>query len=387
MWRWRSRYILVTNWGYCHREVIAMANKEPKMGEIVYLGQRRQQKLQQEAKQQKQQQRVLLQMRVVRWLYGALTVCLVLAVVLWQQNNTSDFSSQQNLSALGVEQPAAEAQTASLSQPTTSGQAEQDANQAQQSGEAAANTVSDKGAASQLQQQQTPAGQSTVADQLTGPEAGQSATAEQLTSSEAGQSIAAGQGQTAEKAGTLAANTGAGSDSQQQSWAAAQTGAALSAQSQVALAQPEWPSQEEESSVGETQIRQQLQQPASGTWSRLYGYGYDDTWQDYRFHQGVDMELPQGSEVSAVGSGTVLAVRQDPVQGTLVELDLGGGMVATYGGLEPRQGLAAGDQVTAGEVIGFVAASPVDEAGQPPHIHLEIQVNGAASDPLTMLQE
>ena len=54
-----------------------MANKEPKMGEIVYLGQRRQQKLRQEAKQQKQQQRALLQMRVVRWLYGALAVCLL----------------------------------------------------------------------------------------------------------------------------------------------------------------------------------------------------------------------------------------------------------------------------------------------------------------------
>ena len=58
-----------------------MANKEPKMGEIVYLGQRRQQKLRQEAKQQKQQQRALLQMRVVRWLYGALAVCLVLRCV------------------------------------------------------------------------------------------------------------------------------------------------------------------------------------------------------------------------------------------------------------------------------------------------------------------
>lgn len=297
-----------------------MANKEPKMGEIVYLGQRRQQKLRQEAKQQKQQQRALLQMRVVRWLYGALAVCLVLAVVLWQ----------------------------GLSSPSPAGTPGETQSTAEQGGQEAPSTA---------------AGQSVTAPGGA-PEAETSLPEAQTDRNDTGLQPA------------------------QESWQAAQAGAALSSQSQVALAQPEQPSQKEELNVDISQTGpQQLQQPASGTWNRLYGYGYDDTWQDYRFHQGVDMELPQGSDVSAVGTGTVLAVRQDPVQGTLVDLDLGGGMVATYGGLEPRQGLAAGDQLTAGEVIGSVAASPVDEAGQPPHIHLEIQVNGTVSDPLTLLPD
>ncbi|WP_198419322.1 M23 family metallopeptidase [Actinomyces respiraculi] len=70
-------------------------------------------------------------------------------------------------------------------------------------------------------------------------------------------------------------------------------------------------------------------------------------------HRGVDLALAAGSPVLAAGAGTVVfagSVAGRPV----ISIDHAGGIRTTYEPVEPV--VAAGDQVTAGQVIGVLVA-------------------------------
>ena len=53
----------------------------------------------------------------------------------------------------------------------------------------------------------------------------------------------------------------------------------------------------------------------------------------------------------------------------------------------PAQGIAAGVNVKAGQLIGNVGNSAMVEIGEEPHLHLEMTVNGAYVDPLDYFDE
>ncbi len=128
-----------------------------------------------------------------------------------------------------------------------------------------------------------------------------------------------------------------------------------------------------------------LLKPAAAVWSRSYGYGYDVTWQDYRFHNGADMGLAEGSAVFAAASGQVEKITQDSEWGSRIYMNHNGGITCVYGGLTPRADLKAGDRVSAGEEIGQITASPPVESGDPSHLHFEIWLNGESQDPAVWL--
>ena len=127
-------------------------------------------------------------------------------------------------------------------------------------------------------------------------------------------------------------------------------------------------------------------QPAEGDWTRGYGYAYDETWQDYRFHAGCDMTLALDSPILAIADGSIVEIRQDINWGTLLEMDLGGGLKAIYAGIVPLSQWQAGDRVSAGEELGKIGDTPPEEAAMAPHLHLELWLNDECQDPVLWLK-
>lgn len=124
----------------------------------------------------------------------------------------------------------------------------------------------------------------------------------------------------------------------------------------------------------------QMQMPLAGEELYGFGYGFDATFGDYRFHSGVDIAGDEGELVVAAFSGEVAELGQSKLQGQFVVLCHGDKLTARYYGLQ-TQNLAVGQQVKAGEPLGKITAAPVFEDALPPHLHFEVWLDGQAVDP------
>lgn len=143
--------------------------------------------------------------------------------------------------------------------------------------------------------------------------------------------------------------------------------------------QPEQPA-----NVGVAAKTPSLLIPASGKWDRLYGYGYDDTLKDYRFHDGVDMPLSLGELVFCALDGEISQITEDDYYGQSVTITHDEHIVTKYYGIESD--LAEGVSLKAGEVVGQIVASPLFETEQIPHLHFEVWIDGKRVDPLLYLK-
>ncbi len=130
--------------------------------------------------------------------------------------------------------------------------------------------------------------------------------------------------------------------------------------------------------------------PVSGAMERPFAVetlAYDKTMGDWRTHPGVDLVAPAGSEVLAVKGGTVSAVYDDPLLGTVVEIDHGDGVEGVYANLDPAVQVAAGDRVSRGQAIAAVGATALSESAQGSHLHFAMRKGGEYVDPETLLPQ
>lgn len=109
------------------------------------------------------------------------------------------------------------------------------------------------------------------------------------------------------------------------------------------------------------------------------------TLNEWRTHNGVDIQSPKGSQVLAIADGVVQAVRADPVWGVVVEIDHGQGLIASYYGLGQEITLQQGDAVQANTPIGVLDMVPCEQK-LPDHLHLEIKQDGQWVDPMSLLK-
>jgi len=105
-----------------------------------------------------------------------------------------------------------------------------------------------------------------------------------------------------------------------------------------------------------------------------------DTWgharSEGRAHEGIDILAPQGTPVLAVADGRIVRFFDSERGGiTIYQFDATDRFVYYYAHLSARgAGLAEGDEVRQGQVIGYVGMTgnaPI------PHLHFEIQRLGA----------
>ena len=114
---------------------------------------------------------------------------------------------------------------------------------------------------------------------------------------------------------------------------------------------------------------------------------YNETMADWRTHDGLDIAAPQGTTVLAASSGTVSAVTEDPMMGTMVVIDHDGGYQTTYANLQARPNVRMGESVSAGQIIGAVGSTAPAESAKGPHLHFSVSKDGVPMDPEAYLKQ
>lgn len=127
------------------------------------------------------------------------------------------------------------------------------------------------------------------------------------------------------------------------------------------------------------------QLPASAQVVKDYGYSYDETWNDYRFHSGLDIEMPKGSDVKTIASGTVTEVGETKAVGEYIRIDYGNNLVGYYYGIDVKDTLKNGSTLKKGDVIGVITEPPLQESSMQPHYHFALIQDGQTVDPMEFL--
>ena len=98
-------------------------------------------------------------------------------------------------------------------------------------------------------------------------------------------------------------------------------------------------------------------------------------------HPGIDLGAPAGTPIHAAGTGTVVWCGWMSGYGNLVMIDHHNGLATAYGH-QSRIAVGCNQQVTAGQVIGYVGSTGFSTG---PHLHFEVRLNGTPVDPLGYL--
>ena len=97
-----------------------------------------------------------------------------------------------------------------------------------------------------------------------------------------------------------------------------------------------------------------------------------------RMHMGVDIDCANGAPIYAAGSGVVLEAGWRGGYGQAVLIDHGDGLATLYAH-QSQLAASPGQQVSTGEVIGYVGSTGYSTG---PHLHWEVWVNGTPVDPM-----
>lgn len=107
--------------------------------------------------------------------------------------------------------------------------------------------------------------------------------------------------------------------------------------------------------------------------------GFGPRWG--RMHEGLDIAVPTGTPVAAAAPGVVLSAGWGDGYGNLVVVDHGGGIATAYAH-NSSISVSAGQRVERGAILAL-AGSTGRSTG--PHVHFEVRVNGAATNPIPYL--
>lgn len=112
---------------------------------------------------------------------------------------------------------------------------------------------------------------------------------------------------------------------------------------------------------------------------------YNSTMGDWRTHAGIDFKGADGAQVLAISYGKVSKVYNDPLYGTVVEINHGNEVIAKYCGLNKDVlEVKAGDTVKAGTLIGYLDSVPCEKSDLS-HLHFEVIYKGENVDPLELM--
>jgi murein DD-endopeptidase MepM/ murein hydrolase activator NlpD len=100
-------------------------------------------------------------------------------------------------------------------------------------------------------------------------------------------------------------------------------------------------------------------------------------------HPGLDIAVPEGTEVRAAGGGLVVEVSETPEYGKMVRLAHPQGYETRYGHLSEIR-VRQGDRLSVGTVLGLSGNTGRSTA---PHLHFEVRKGNTAVDPMTLIQQ
>ncbi len=136
----------------------------------------------------------------------------------------------------------------------------------------------------------------------------------------------------------------------------------------------------------------ELALPVSGCLAKKHSVDtqvFSQTMQDYRVHLGIDISTEAAAPVFAVADGKVAQIWEDPMMGWCIALTHDGECVTVYKNLAKdfANGIAIGNNVREGQLLGCVGDTAIMEIADEPHLHLEMTVKGLQVDPLKYFSE
>lgn len=149
---------------------------------------------------------------------------------------------------------------------------------------------------------------------------------------------------------------------------------------------PEPVKEEEAEAVVETpeELLPQVISPLDGTTVTVFSTSelmYDSTMNDWRTHAGIDIQAAEGDTVKTAAAGTVQSVTKDELMGNTVVIAHSGGYTTQYSSLMDAPPVSEGQQLAAGDVIGYVGTTAAAEIETGPHIHFSVSKDGKLIDP------
>jgi murein DD-endopeptidase MepM/ murein hydrolase activator NlpD len=117
--------------------------------------------------------------------------------------------------------------------------------------------------------------------------------------------------------------------------------------------------------------------PVAGSLSSPYGNRRHPVHEEIRFHTGVDISVPSGSEVKATAEGIVSHAGWTEKSGIVVVVEHGHGFSTAYAHSQKAL-VRVGQRVARGEPIALSGSTGVSTG---PHVHYEIWKNGRHTNP------
>lgn len=112
---------------------------------------------------------------------------------------------------------------------------------------------------------------------------------------------------------------------------------------------------------------------------------WDDTMQDWRTHNGIDIASDVGTEVDTAAAGKVIDAYKDETYGFVVKVQHADGVVTVYKNLE-KIVVDKDDILDQGQMIGTVGNKGAFEIAQKPHLHFEVIVEDKNINPLDLIK-
>ena len=116
--------------------------------------------------------------------------------------------------------------------------------------------------------------------------------------------------------------------------------------------------------------------------SSPYGYRVHPIFKTQKFHSGVDLAAPGGSNILAAETGKVISAGWNGGYGNCLVVDHGGGVSTLYAHAS-KLCVSKGDYVTKGQVIAKVGTTG-NSTGN--HLHFEVLIGGKTTDPMAYIK-
>jgi len=113
---------------------------------------------------------------------------------------------------------------------------------------------------------------------------------------------------------------------------------------------------------------------------------YCTTLKQWQTHSGMDYSCEAGASVVAVYDGTVYKVEYNLLDGNVVTIDHGNGLMSKYGSLDSVS-VKEGDKLLKGDELGKAGNSAIGEVNLGTHLHFETLLDGVHVNPAQYSEE
>lgn len=123
--------------------------------------------------------------------------------------------------------------------------------------------------------------------------------------------------------------------------------------------------------------------PLGNNVAREYSKGEivkNKTTNDWRTHNGVDINGAKGDQINAICDGVVTELEHNEIWGTIITINHGNGFTAKYYGLQKDGTVNPGEEIKANSKIGVLGEIPIESADGI-HLHFELYKDGVTVSP------